>query len=120
MGEFLEAAAAFPTVLFSSALVVTAGFWLTVLLGAAGAETFDADADLDALGMGGVPVSVAGSLLIAFGWSTSLTGSLLLGRAGIAGALHHLLGVLLLLASLLAAWRATRLLVRPLARLFPR
>ncbi|WP_406000269.1 hypothetical protein [Streptomyces sp. NBC_00829] len=119
MAEFVEAAVGFPTVLFTSALVVVIGFWLLVLLGAADSDSFDADVDTDALSLGGVPVSVSVSLVIALAWFASFTGSVLLARTGVSSALLHLLGAALLVASLIFAWRMTRLLVRPLAKLFP-
>ncbi|MEU7281897.1 hypothetical protein AB0A69_24445 [Streptomyces sp. NPDC045431] len=119
MAEFLRAVATFPAVLFTAALVVVVGFWLLVLLGAADHDGFDADVDTDALHLGGVPVSVAGSLLIALAWFFSVTGSVVLARTGWPGALVHLLGAVVLFASLFGAWRLTRALVRPLAKLFP-
>ncbi|MGA4802551.1 hypothetical protein [Streptomyces lavendulocolor] len=119
MDEFWQAATTFPTVLFTAALVVVAGFWLLVPMGAAGTDCFDADVDAGALGLGGVPVSVSASLLIALSWFGCLTGSVLLARAGWPAALVHLLGAALLCASLLGSWWATRALVRPLAKLFP-
>lgn len=62
MGTFFEAAAGFPTFLFTVALVTALGFWLLVAVGAADSGTFDGDADLGAWGLGGVPVAVAFSL----------------------------------------------------------
>ncbi|WP_093804112.1 DUF1449 family protein [Streptomyces sp. Wb2n-11] len=119
MDEFLHATATFPAVLFSAALVVVVGFWLLVLLGAADHDSFDADVDTDALSLGGVPVSVSASLLIALSWFSSVTGSILLARTGWSDALLHLLGAVLLFASVIGSWRLTRALVRPLAKLFP-
>ncbi|GAA2474633.1 hypothetical protein [Streptomyces gobitricini] len=119
MGEFWQAATTFPTVLFTAALVVVVGFWLLVTVGVAGADSFDADVDTDALGLGGVPASVSASLLIALSWLLSLTGSVLLARTGWSGAGRQLLGAAVLLASVAGAWRLTRALVRPLVTLFP-
>ncbi|MCX4515423.1 hypothetical protein OHA27_34925 [Streptomyces sp. NBC_01619] len=119
MAEFLRGAAGFPTVLFTSALLVVIGFWLLVLTGAAAPESFDADVDTDALSLGGVPVSVAASLLIAFGWFISLAGSVLLNRAELPSVPLHLLRVGVLVASPALSWWVTRALVRPLAKLFP-
>jgi hypothetical protein len=119
MDEFLHATATFPTALFSAALVVVVGFWLLVLLGAADHDSFDADVDTDALSLGGVPVSVSASLLIALSWFFSVTGAILLARTGWSDALLHLLGAVLLFASAIGSWRLTRALVRPLAKLFP-
>jgi hypothetical protein len=106
-----------PTVLFSAALLVVAGFWLLVLLGGAEHDSFDGDADIDAIGIGGVPVTVAVSLLIAVTWFTSLTGTALLHWSDASGALHSALALGLLVVTLLIAWGVTRLLVRPLAKL---
>jgi hypothetical protein len=119
MGEFLDAAVRFPTVLFSAALVVVIGFWLLVVLGAAGHDSFDTDVDSDALSLGGVPVSVAASLLIVLSWFTSLSGSVLLTRTGMSGTGLRLLSAVLLCSSLIVSWYVTRLLVRPFAKLFP-
>ncbi|NBM17604.1 hypothetical protein [Streptomyces sp. GC420] len=119
MGMFLEAAAGFPTVLFTAALLVAVCFWLLVAVGVAGADSFDGDADLDVLGLGGMPVAVAFSLLTAVGWFSSLSATVLLDPVVPGGALRGLTDLAVLAASLVAAWRVTRVLVRPLHRLFP-
>lgn len=119
MDELIAAALGFPTVLFTAALVVTVGFWLLVLCGAADHDGFDTDAGGGVLGIGGVPVTVSASLLVAVAWFMSLSGSVFLARTGWPGALVHFLGTALLIASLLLSWRMTRALVRPLAKLFP-
>ncbi|MFJ8073559.1 hypothetical protein ACIQ7Q_06350 [Streptomyces sp. NPDC096176] len=119
MDEFLRATATFPAVLFTAALAVVVCFWLLVLVGGADTDGFDADVDSDALGLGGVPVSVSASLLIAQSWFFSVTGSVILSRTGWPGALVDLLGTLVLFASLVGSWRLTRMLARPLAKLFP-
>ncbi|MFH9069039.1 hypothetical protein [Streptomyces alboflavus] len=119
MGEFLGAATGFPTVVFSSALVVVLAFWLLVALGAAGADSFDSDVDFDAAGLGGVPVTVTVSLTVVTAWFISLTGSVSIGRAGLSGLTHAVAHIALLLLSLLVAWWVARGLVRPLAKLFP-
>lgn len=119
MGEFLNAAVGFPTILFTAALVVVCAFWLLVLCGAAEHDGFDADVDADALHLGSVPVSVAASLFVALGWFLSLSGAVLLDRADLSGMLPPLLSATLLLFAAFVAWWATRRLVRPLAKLFP-
>jgi hypothetical protein len=119
MAEFVQAATTFPTVLSTAALVVVVGFWLLVLVGAAGTDAFDTDVNTGALGLGGVPVTVASSLLILLTWFFSLTGSVLLTRTGWPDLAVHLLDVVLLCAASVGAWRLTRALVRPLAKLFP-
>ncbi|MFF0745902.1 hypothetical protein ACFYVL_36475 [Streptomyces sp. NPDC004111] len=119
MGEFVVAAAGFPTLLFSAALIVVVGFWLLVLCGAVGHDSFDGELGTGALGLGGLPGSVAASLLIALAWFVSLSGASLLGRARLGGIGLHLLNLTLLLVSLVVAWLLTRLLAGLLARLFP-
>ncbi|MEU2434335.1 hypothetical protein ABZ611_33465 [Streptomyces sp. NPDC007861] len=119
MGEFLRAAFGFPTVLFTSALVVVIGFWLLVLLGGAESDTFDTDVDTDALHLGGVPVAVSASLVIALSWFAAFTGSVLLARTSLSGALLHLAGTALLICSVPIAWRLSSVIVGPLAKLFP-
>ncbi|MFF8382191.1 hypothetical protein ACF053_00850 [Streptomyces kanasensis] len=105
--------------LFTAALAVVVGFWSLVLAGAADPDGFDTDVNTGALGLGGVPVSVAVSLLIGLSWASSLTGSVLLARTGWPDLVVHLLDVVLLCASSAGSWRVTRALVRPLAKLFP-
>lgn len=117
MGEFPHAVAGFPAIFFSAALPVVLGFWLLVAFGGADADSFDADVDAGAVGLGGVPVAMAATLLTIVGWVTSLTGSIVIGRTAGTGLAHAAADVALLLLSLLIAWRVTRHLVRPLAKL---
>jgi hypothetical protein len=115
MGDFVDAALGFPAVLFTFLLVVVVGYWILVLLGALDIEALDFDADGDVLGgvgLSGVPVAVAGSLLVAIAWFVSLAGTVLVGGVLV-------LAILALLVALAVAWFATRLLIRPLRRLFP-
>ncbi|ATL30912.1 hypothetical protein [Streptomyces formicae] len=119
MREFFDAATGFPAFAFTSALVVVLVFWLLVMVGGAEADGFDADVDLHPAGLGGVPVTVAVSLAVLAGWFSALTGSVLIGRAGLTGLAHAAADVVLLLVSLLFAWQGARGLVRPLAKLFP-
>ncbi|MEU7278492.1 hypothetical protein AB0A69_06840 [Streptomyces sp. NPDC045431] len=119
MDEFLCVIAMFPSAMFTASLVVVTGFWLLVPLGMADREEFDTDADIDELGLGGVPVSVTASLLIASSWFLSVTASILLARTGWPEALVHMLGASLLWASLFGSWRVTRGLVRPPAEVCP-
>lgn len=65
---------------------------------------------LTAAGLGGVPVTVVASLLIAVAWFASLAGTVLLPGAALA--------VVVLIAALAVAWLTTRLLVSPLRRVF--
>ncbi|WP_165986947.1 OB-fold-containig protein [Streptomyces sp. YIM 98790] len=129
MGEFFDAALEFPTVVFTFPLVIVIGYWLfaavTGVAGSAfdGADTGTGDAGdageasssggfaglLAGLGLGGVPVTVVFSLVIAVAWFTGLVGTALFDSALI------LLPWLALM--LYAAWQATWLLARPLRRI---
>ncbi|MFE7750071.1 hypothetical protein [Streptomyces sp. NPDC057428] len=119
MTEFISAALAFPAVLFGAALVVVVCFWLLVLAGAVGHDSFDTDLDAEAVGFDGVPVAVSVSLFVVISWFTGLTGSLLVLRAGATGTPRAALHVAVLVGALLTAWGAVRLLVRCLRRCFP-
>ncbi|MFG2533091.1 hypothetical protein [Streptomyces sp. NPDC048516] len=119
MGTFLAAAAGFPTIVFTAALVVVVAFWLLVAVGVTESGSFDADADFRPWGMGGVPVTVAFSLLTALAWFVSLAGTVLLDSTASPGLVRELLRPAVLVVAMVVAWRVTRVLVRPLHRLFP-
>ncbi|MEU3052454.1 hypothetical protein [Streptomyces griseus] len=119
MDEFLGAALEFPAVIFGAALIVVVCFWLLVLAGAAGHDSFDADLDTGPAGLGGVPVSVSVSLLVLFSWFGSLTGTVLLRHSETGTATRAVLAVAVLAGSLLLAWAAVRLLVHRFRRYFP-
>lgn len=118
MREFLDAALSFPAMLFSAALVVVIAFWLLVLAGAADHHSFDADLDTDLAGIGGVPVTVSVSVMVAVGWFTALTGSVLLHRGDTTGTVRAALAFGVLAVALLVAWAVVRLLVRHFRRFF--
>ena len=118
MQEFLTATQSFPAVLFSAALVVVIAFWLLVLTGTADHHSFDADLDTDLAGIGGVPVTVSVSVMVAVGWFTALTGSVLLHRSGATGTVRAALAFGVLAGALLAAWAVVRLLVHHFRRFF--
>lgn len=119
MRTFLAVAAGLPTILLTAALVVTVCFWFLVAAGFATADSFDADVDLCAWGMGGVPVTIALSALTVLAWSLSVGGTLALVLFTSPGPATGLLRMVVPVLALLAAWRITRLFVRPLHRLFP-
>ncbi|WP_329178058.1 hypothetical protein [Streptomyces sp. NBC_01477] len=75
---------------------------------------------LAAAGLGGVPVTVVLSLLVALSWFLTLAGSAALhGANAPGGPVRALLYAVVTAAALVGAWFATWLLVRPLRRLFP-
>ncbi|MFH9350348.1 hypothetical protein [Kitasatospora sp. NPDC017646] len=164
-GDFFAAALAFPTALFSFALVVVIGYWLLMLIGGLGFDALHGGHGvghhlgaghaghvgpvghvghgagghgvggsvthgpsgghgahgehptghhagvLDALGLGGVPATVAVSLLVALAWFVSLAGTVLTSGAPARGGVFAV--------ALVASWAGTLVLVRPLRRLFP-
>ena len=121
MGEFLSAALGFPAVLFSFMLVVVLGYWVLVLVGASDTDALDGDdgdGPLVGLGLGGVPVTIALSVLVTLAWFVALTGGVLLDGANLGAAPRVLLSIGVLLVALLAGLLGTRLLVLPLRRLF--
>ncbi|MFJ4277551.1 hypothetical protein [Streptomyces massasporeus] len=119
MRTLLSAATGPPAFLLTTALVVVLCFWLLVAAGLTSAGSFDADANLRAWGMDGVPVAVAVSLLTAVAWILSVGGVLLLAACAPPCPATGLLRMALPLAVLPVAWRLTCLFVRPLHRLFP-
>ena len=117
MGDFVGVVLGFPTALFTFLLVVVVGYWIVVLFGALDSDSLDGDGDgtgfsgvLAGIGLGGVPVTVALSLLVAFAWFVSLAGATLVSGV---------LSLLVLVVALAVAWLLTRLVVLPLRRLFP-
>ncbi|MEU5939135.1 hypothetical protein ABZ807_08070 [Micromonospora sp. NPDC047548] len=124
MTGFLGTALSFPTVLFSFLLLVVVGYWLLVLTG-----VLDLGDDLDVdgvpggvlagLGLGDLPSTIVFSLLVAVAWFVSLAGTALLDGLGLGAAARIAVSVGVLVAAVLCAWLATRLVAVPLARLFP-
>ncbi|MFD5815797.1 hypothetical protein [Streptomyces sp. NPDC127038] len=119
MGASVEAATGLPGILFTAALAVSVCFWLLAAVGAVAVDTFDADVDLQALGMGGVPVSVALSLLTALAWLVDVGVTALFALLDTSGPTAVALHLAAPGGALLVAWRLTCLIVRPLHRLFP-
>lgn len=127
MGGFIDVAFGFPTALFSFSLLVVAAYWALFLLGAldldflgagadagtgagAGAEDGPAAGPLALPGLGGVPATVALSLLIGLAWFVSLVGAALFDGAAPRA--------LVLLVAVAAGWTGTRLAVLPLRGVF--
>ncbi|MFF2087285.1 hypothetical protein ACFVVM_26225 [Nocardia sp. NPDC058176] len=124
MGEFLAAVVSFPTALFSFALLVVIGYWLVVLVGGTEVDAFDGGESgstvggFDALGLSGVPVTVAVTGLVALSWFASLVGTVAIGALGLAGIAAIVAGCAVLLVAVVAAVAGTRLVVIPLRRFF--
>ncbi|MEU0240251.1 DUF1449 domain-containing protein [Nocardiopsis sp. NPDC006198] len=131
MGLFLDTALGFPTVLLTPALVVVAGYWLFVAVGAADLDLLDGvDADGDAVGLsafmgrvglGRVPVTVALTALVCVAWFVSMIGGIMTNLLDTASTpLLLVLGAVVLLIALVAAWAVTSGLVMSLQRFLPR
>jgi hypothetical protein len=119
MRTFVEAATGFPVILCTTALIGTVFFWLLVAVGAAAVDSFDADTDLRPLGLGGVPVAVAMSVLTALAWLLGVGATMTLTALAPTGAVAGVLRLVVPVAGLFVAWPLTCLFVRPLHRLFP-
>jgi hypothetical protein len=122
MGGFVGAALGFPAVLFSFLLIVMIGYWLLVLFGGADADTLDptdGGGFLVGLGLAGVPLSVALSLLIALSWFASLVGTVVLDGMDLAPPVHIGVSIVVLFVALILGLVGTRFLVVPLRRMFP-
>ncbi|MFW6691862.1 hypothetical protein [Streptomyces sp. MAR4 CNX-425] len=135
MGAFVDAALGFPAVVFSFALLVVVAYWLVAAVtgvvgdagGADGGAGVDAAADARgtggltvlpaALGLGGVPVTVALSLVVAVAWFCALAAGVAVAAAGPPAWLAWTARTAGLALALVAGWYVTRLLARPLRRL---
>lgn len=123
MGEFLAAVVSFPTALFSFALLVVVGYWLLVLVGGTEVDAFDgetgaASGGFAALGLGGVPVTIAVTGLVTLSWFASLVGTVAIDAVGLSGIAAIAAGVGVLVVAVVAAVAGTRLVVIPLRRFF--
>ncbi|MGS2646480.1 hypothetical protein [Streptosporangium sp. LJ11] len=121
MGQFVDAALSFPTVLFTFLLLVIIAYWVLVVSGVFGfdgggdgdgSEATGAGGLLSGLGLGGVPAAVAVSLLVVVAWFASLVGGTLFTSTPAL--------VAVLVAALVCAWACTRLVVLSLRRLVPK
>lgn len=124
MREFLTATLTFPTVVFSFALIVVVVYWFVVLTGAADPDLLETDSDATVFtvqerwGLGGVPVTVTVSSLIALAWFVCLAGSVVTDRLHLAGIAGAVAGFGVLVAAVAAAVATTRAIVIPLRRVF--
>lgn len=110
MGDFVDAALSFPTVVLTVLLAVVVLYWVLVLIGTLDVEIGDLDLG-DGIGLGGVPVSVTISVLTVVSWFVCLAGTVLLGH-------DTLVGIGVLVVSLLIGLFAARLVVVPLRKLY--
>jgi membrane protein implicated in regulation of membrane protease activity len=134
MVEFFQICFSFPTVVFTSLLMVVCLYWLLVISGGVGLEILDLDLQIEsfieagtegaggtmarllaALGFGTIPVTLLGSVFVFTGWIGTFFGTLYLSSLLGGGLIGDLL---VFAASLVAAVFATGLVVQPLRPLF--
>ncbi|MDA2813316.1 DUF1449 domain-containing protein [Nocardiopsis sp. RSe5-2] len=127
---FFDAALAFPTVLFSVPLLVVVAYWLTALAGVLDIGLLDGGAEaegspggltgvLTAVGLGGMPATVALSLLTAFAWFTALAGVVVIESLGLSTPVVVIASVLVLVIAVMVAWGVTSGVAVGVRRLLP-
>ncbi|WP_424183378.1 hypothetical protein ACOBQX_15340 [Actinokineospora sp. G85] len=120
MREFVDAALSFPTALFTFLLAVVVVYWLLVAFGVSDVDGLDGSGEqaLSGAGLGGVPISVALSLVIAFSWFGCLAGTVLLTGSGLPAVAATALSFGVLIAAVLLATLLTRVVVVSLRGFF--
>lgn len=132
--EVLTTLLAFPTVIWTTAMLVIVGYWSLVIVGALGIDIFpgDAESDIDvpgegggvlsglsnALALGQVPLTVVISLLVFKSWLLSVAAQLFIMPLVISSLLTGLIGSAIFLGSFVAALWLTTFSARPLKPLF--
>lgn len=136
MDRFIDAAIGYPTAIFTALLLVVLVYWLLALVGWVDFESSGIDMELElqadgdpgeistlagymvAMGLSGVPLSIAMSVLVLVAWTLScLAGEWLMPLVPTL-LLQIVVGTGVLLLSVALAILATALLVRPLRGLF--
>ncbi|MFG6665736.1 hypothetical protein ACGK9R_01345 [Halomonas sp. HNIBRBA4712] len=126
MPLFVFISTTFPTAIFSALLVMAVIYWLISLSGLGGDDLADGDMGdgletgglLATLGLEGVPLPLAITLVTLFGWVISYFSELLLGIHLGSGALHWLFGAVVLCLSFAAGIFLASLSIKPLRPLF--
>lgn len=138
MGDFLGAVTGYPTAIYTVLLGVVVIYWVLAMLGMVDIEHSGLDVDVGvhthadgdasdighlasyvvALGLSGVPFSVAVSLLVLVAWTVSCLGGEWLLPLVPTMALQLLAGTALLVASAVIAIPITAVAIRPLRGLF--
>lgn len=145
MSAFLDAAFGFPAVVFTILLIPVILYWFTVMLGVVDLD-LDADADLDldvdadvdadadageadtsagwlasawqALGLAALPLTVALSLIVVFGWFVALLATAAIQTWGWSGIVLALTGAAVLVLAFLVGAVVAGIAGRPMSRLF--
>ena len=136
MDRFIEAAVSYPTAILSVLLLVVMGYWLLAMMGWVDFDSGDVDSELQshadadpgelstlagyvvALGLNGVPFSVAASILVLVSWTVScMAGEWLMPWVPTLP-LQMLVGTGVLLASVGLAIVVTAQIIKPMRGLF--
>ncbi|AOT11133.1 hypothetical protein [Pseudoalteromonas luteoviolacea] len=125
--DFLNTIFTFPTVVFTTLLLIVIIFWLIALLGFADIDMLEGDVELEVeggsdsflqMGFGGVPLTISISLVVLISWVASFYAHQLFAYALGDGVMFYLLGSLMMLGCFVASIPLTALLVKPLRRFF--
>jgi len=117
MGDFFDAALSFPALPLTFLLAVVIVYWLLVLVGTFDIDIISGDGGFgDGLGLGGVPFTVTGSVLIVVAWFATLAGGLVFD--GLGGPVEVLAGIGTIVVGLFLGLLAARLVATPLRGLY--
>ncbi|KZN41604.1 DUF1449 family protein [Pseudoalteromonas luteoviolacea] len=124
--DFLNTIFTFPTVVFTTLLLIVIGFWVITLLGFADIDMLEGDVELEAdagesilqMGFGGVPLTISISLSVLISWVISFYAHQLFEYVLGEGVVFYLLGAAVTFGCFVISIPLTALLVRPLRRFF--
>ncbi|MCF2858337.1 DUF1449 family protein [Pseudoalteromonas sp. SMS1] len=124
--DFLNTIFTFPTVVFTTLLLIVIGFWCIALLGFADIDMFEGDVEIEAdgadslfqMGFGGVPLTISISLVILISWVISFYSHQLFEYVLGEGVVFYLLGAAVMFGCFVISIPLTAMLVKPLRRFF--
>ncbi len=137
MDEFLVTISSFPTVIYTTALVVIVGFWLLSFTGTFDLDAFDVEVDIDVdgdvgniggvagllttLGLTGVPITIVISLLILNAWFICYFVSLVVPELPeVVTLLKVAINIGIAIGSLMISILLTAFMIKPMKGLFKR
>jgi hypothetical protein len=132
MDVFLQIVLSFPTVVFSVLLTIAVVYWLMAALGILELDVLDGwlapdieGVELDGFagtlmkfGLGGLPLMLILTVLVFVAWLLSYYVDYLVLRHVPSGAIHWLLGVVVMIGALVVAVPVTSVVLRPVRMLF--
>ncbi|MCF6439292.1 YqiJ family protein [Pseudoalteromonas luteoviolacea] len=125
--DFLNTIFTFPTVVFTTLLLIVMVFWLIALLGFADIDMLEGDVELDVdgggdsflqMGFGGVPLTISISFVVLISWVASFYAHQLFAYALGDGVMFYLLGAAMMLGCFVLSIPLTAILIKPLRRFF--